>query len=114
VNQSLITEADFVLGGMHIDVDHRRLQLEVKHKSRMAAVKQDVPVSLLHRMRDQLVANHTTVNEKVLKISLAAGKGWQSNPPPKFQTGGFGVNHDCIVDKLLTTQRRNTPFFIEF
>ena len=66
-----ITEAHLMLGRVHIDIDHRRIDFQKQHKGRMTTIKQHVAVGLTHRMGDQLVAHHTTVHIEILQVGLA-------------------------------------------
>ena len=46
-----VAKAHFGFGGMHVDIDQRRINVEKQHKARMAAVVQHILVGLTHRVR---------------------------------------------------------------
>ena len=66
VNCTAISKAHLVFRGVDIDIDLRRIQLEVKHKGGVASMIQHIAISLLYSMGDQPVTNDPSVNKKVL------------------------------------------------
>ena len=48
----VLSKPDFMLAGMHIDVDLVGWQLEVEHESRLALMMQNIAVSLANRMHE--------------------------------------------------------------
>ena len=80
-----VSEAHFVLRRMHVDVDLPRIEIEIQHEHRMAAVEQHVAVRLLHRVRDDLVLHRTAVDEEILMIGLCARKRRHADPTVQVQ-----------------------------
>ena len=66
MHTSTVAKTHLVLGGVHIHVDLCRIELQVEHESRVAAVVQHIAVGLFHRMGDQPVANNASVDKKIL------------------------------------------------
>ena len=62
-------------------------------------MKKHIAVSLLNRMRDQLVADNTAINVKILKVSLAARKSRQAYPTPQSHARRLALNKNRILDK---------------
>ncbi len=52
VDHTAVAETHLVLGGMHIDVHHRRIDVEEQHEGRMPAAEQHIAIGLAHRMGD--------------------------------------------------------------
>ena len=55
-------------------------------------MEQHIPISLLYRMRNQLVPYDSPIDVKVLQICLRAGKGRQTDPAPKSQASTLNVH----------------------
>ena len=66
-------------------------------------MKKHIAVSLLNRMRDQLVANNTTVNVKILQVGLAARKSRQAYPTPQSHARRLALNKNRILNKRRAT-----------
>ena len=73
VHRARVAEAYFGFGGMHIDVDQLRVDVEKQHKRRVTVVMQYVGIGLADGMSDHLVAHAATVDEKILGIARTAG-----------------------------------------
>ena len=71
---------------MHVDVDLARIEFEVQHEHRMAAVEQHVAISLPHRVRDDAILHRAAVDEEVLLIGLRARMRRQPDPAAQSQT----------------------------
>ena len=69
-----------LLGRVHVHIHLGRIQFEVEYKGRMPAMVEHVAIGLLDRMGYQLVANHSSIDEKILQIGLAAGERGQADP----------------------------------
>ena len=82
VDHATVAETHLVLGRVHVDVDHARIDLEEQHEGRVATVEQHVAVGLAHGMGDQLVAHHAAVDIEILQVGLAAREGRQTHPTP--------------------------------
>ena len=67
-----VPETNFMLGRMRVDINQCRVQIEIEDIGRMAAMKQDIAVSLAHSADNHLVANSATIQIKVLQIRLTA------------------------------------------
>ncbi|MCY1426640.1 hypothetical protein D9M71_424630 [compost metagenome] len=52
MNHAPVTEAHFVLGRVHVDVDACRVDFEKQHKGRVPTVEQHVAISLAHGVGD--------------------------------------------------------------
>lgn len=61
--------------GMNVDIHQSRVKGEEQRIHRLPAMKQHILVGLLDSMGHQLVADHATVDIKVLLVSLAAREG---------------------------------------
>ena len=104
-----ITETHLVLGRVHVDVDHRRVQFEEQHKGRVATVEQHIPIGLAHRVGHQLVADHATIDTEILQIGLTAGEGRQTDPAPQAQTAALLIDGDGLLDEGRTEDARHPP-----
>lgn len=103
-----ITEAHFVLGGVHVDVYHRRVDFKEQHKRGVAPVEQHVAIRLAHRMGHQLVAHRTAIHKEILQVRLAAGEGRQTNPPPQAQAIALDFNRQRLLKETRPANRRHT------
>ena len=92
-----VAEAHLVLGGVHVHIHLGRVQFQVQHESRVAAVVEHVAVSLLDGVGDQLVADHPAVDEEILQVCLAAGEGGQAHPAPQPETGPLVLHVDGLL-----------------
>ena len=52
VYRATIPKTHLMLGGMHIDIDLRRIQFQEEHERRVATVIEHIAIRLLHGMRD--------------------------------------------------------------
>ena len=102
-----VAEPDLVLGGVHIDVDLGRVELQVEHKCGVAAVVEHVAVGLLHGVGHQPVADDPAVDKKVLQVRLAAGKGRQAHPAPQPQARQVSFDIQCLLHKRRAAHRGN-------
>ncbi|VFT25795.1 Uncharacterised protein [Pseudomonas aeruginosa] len=100
-----VTEANFVLGRVHVDVHHRRIDFEEQHEGRMPAVVQHVAISLAHRVGDQLVAHHAPVHIEVLQVRLAAREGRQADPTPQVQAVALDLDRQRLLEECLAAHR---------
>src|SRR5690554_3365075 len=99
MHHAAVTEAHLMLGRVHVDIHHRRVQLEKEYEGRVPAVEQHVPVGLAHRMGDQLVTDHPAIDAEILQIRLTAGKGRQPHPAPEPQTAALLVDGHRLLDE---------------
>ena len=76
-------ETNLMFGRMDIDIDQLWRQRQEQHVCGMTAVEQHILVSRTHRVGNQLVLDHTTIDEKVLLIRLTTGVGGPGNPTLK-------------------------------
>ncbi len=77
-----VTESDFMLGGMHVDINACGIKFKKQHKSRVTSMEQHVAVGLPNGVRYQLVPNHPAIYKKVLQIRLASRKSGFGHPTP--------------------------------
>src|SRR5210317_1546424 len=97
MNFSTISKSHFVFSRVHVHVDQGRINLKIEHKGRMTTMVQHVTIGLLNGVGDQLIANDSTIDEKVLKIRLRTRKGRQAHPAAQTKATAFRVNvHDLI------------------
>ncbi|MCY1374641.1 hypothetical protein D9M69_619940 [compost metagenome] len=82
VNHAPFTEAHFVLGRVHVDIDAGRIDFEKQHEGRVPTIEQHVAIGLAHRVGDQFVAHGTAIDEEILQVGLAAVEGRQADPAP--------------------------------
>jgi hypothetical protein len=94
-----VTEAHFVLGRVHVDVDRRRINLEKQREGRVTAVEQHVAIGLTHRVGDQFVAHRAAIHKEVLQIRLAAIERRQSNPAPQMQAIALDLDRQRLLKK---------------
>ena len=94
---------------MHIDVHHRRIDVEEQHEGRMPAVEQHVAIGLAHRMGDQLVAHHAPVDVEVLQVRLTAREGRQSDPTPEPQPVAFDLDGQRLLQEGRPAYRSDAP-----
>src|SRR5680860_1525701 len=78
VYRAAVTEADFMLGRMRVDIDQRRVEVQVQYVGGISAVIQHIGICLTHGMRQYLVAHRATVNVKILQIGLRTGRRGKS------------------------------------
>ncbi|MNE26714.1 hypothetical protein D3C80_1200920 [compost metagenome] len=103
------TEAHFVLGRVHIDVDAGGVDFQKQYKSRVPAVEQHIAIRLAHRVGDQFVAHRTAIDEEILKVGLAAREGRQTDPAPQVQAVALYFNRQGLFEKTRPAYRRHTP-----
>ena len=84
---------------MHVDVDQRRVDLEIEHEGRVAVVVHHVTVGLAHRVRDQAVAHHAPVHEEVLQVGLAARERRLRDPAAQQQPGGLDLERERTLQE---------------
>ena len=70
VNEAGLTEADFGLGGMNVDVDLLRGHLEVEEGDGKGCRWKDVAVGLGDGVEDELVADEALVDEDVDGVAI--------------------------------------------
>jgi len=90
---------------MGVDVDAGRIDLQIEHESRVAAVVQHVLIRLAHGVRQQPVANGAAVDKEILLIRLAARESRLGNPAVQSQTGTGVVHRHQLADERLSQQR---------
>ena len=71
-------------------------------------MEQHIPVSLTNRMGNELVANDTPIDEEVLQIRLASGKGRLRHPAPQPHRASLTFNHHRVLGKISTANRCDT------
>jgi hypothetical protein len=103
-----IAKADFMLGGMHIDVNTARIEFEIQHEHRMSAMKQHVTIGLAYRMTDHFVAHRPAINEEQLLIGLAAIVRGQTHPAPQSQTIARFIHRHTVLHEIVTEQAADT------
>ncbi|MNZ74185.1 hypothetical protein D3C78_926280 [compost metagenome] len=109
VDHAAVAETHLVLGRVHVDVDHRRIDLEKQHEGRMAAVVQHVAIGLAHRVGDQLVAHHAAVDIEVLQVGLAAREGRQADPAPQAQAAALDVDGQRLLEERRAADAGHPP-----
>ena len=107
VHGSAVAKTHLVFGGMYVHIHGRRVQFQIQDKGRVPAVIQHVPVGLLDRVGNQLVANHPTVDKKVLQVRLAAGKRRQAYPAPQPVTRHVGFDIQGLLHKSRAAHGRH-------
>src|SRR5205823_9100160 len=70
-----LAKADLYLGGMHVDVDLTRVDIEPQRVRRLPVVMKHVAIGLAQRMREHAIAHESPVDEYVLRVARAAGIG---------------------------------------
>ena len=80
MDQPALTEAYFLFGWMHVDIDQRRIDIKEEHECRVATVKEYIRIRLPYRVRNQPVADQTTVDMKILLIGLRTRCGRKTDP----------------------------------
>ena len=93
MDRSTVSKAHLMLGGMHINIHIGGLNLEKQNKGGMTAMIQNILIGLAHGMRHHLVANRSTIDKKVLQISLTSRKRRQTHPAPEPNTGADHCPH---------------------
>ena len=96
-----LAKPHLVLGWMDIDIDLRRVDLEMQNEGRMAAVMENILKGLANGMSDQSIPNHPPIHEEILEVGLASGKGRRGNPTTQLQTGSDPVHTQRMVDETL-------------
>ena len=102
-----VSKSHFMLCWVDIHVDQCRIDLEVEHKSGVTTVIQHITIGLLNRVRDQLIANHSTIHKKVLQIRLRPREGGQPDPAAQSQAAAFRVNVHDLIDKRRAANSRH-------
>ncbi len=113
VYAAAIAKTYFVLGRVYVDIDNGRVQLQIQHKRRVAAVKQHIAIGLLDGVYHQSIADHAAVNEKMLHIGLTAGEGGQRHPAPKRQARGLRIYTQGIFQKGRAAYPAEAPLLFE-
>ena len=72
MNNSTISKTNFMLSRVNIDIYILWLDFEKQYKGWVTTMIKNILIGLSHRMGYYLVANTSTIDEKVLKISLAS------------------------------------------
>ena len=104
-----VTEAHLVFGRVHVDVDHRRVNLKEQHKGRVSPVEQHIAISLAHRVGHQLVAYRPAVHKEILQVGLAAGERRQPDPAPQPQAIALDLNRQRLFQEPAATHRCHPP-----
>ncbi|MNZ95691.1 hypothetical protein D3C78_1148560 [compost metagenome] len=99
VHHATVAETHLVLGRVHVDIDHRRIDLEEQHEGRVTAVVQHVAIGLAHRVGDQLVAHHAAVHVEILQVRLAAREGRQADPAPQMQAVALDLDGQRLFEE---------------
>ena len=104
VDTPAIPESDFVLGRMRVGVHPGRIQRQVQHVSRKAAVEKDIPIRVLRRVRQCPVADAAAVDEPVLLVRLAPVVGRQRNPALQREAFALVLDMDGLVGECVAAQ----------
>ncbi len=112
MHEPAVAETHLMLGGMHIDIDQRRLQFQIQHEGRVATMKEYVLVRLLDGVTHQLVADDAAVDVEVLQIRLTARESRQTHPTPQPQPRGLNIDLNRILDKRGTTHQRHATLLL--
>ena len=71
-------------------------------------MKQHIPVRLTNRVGDELVANDASIDEEILQIRLASGKGRLRHPAPQPHGTSLTFYHHRVLGKISTANRCDT------
>lgn len=106
-----ITETDFGLGRMHIDVDTFRWQFKEQHIGRMAFVVQHIAIRLANGVVEQFVAHKAAVDEQVLRIASGTRIRRQTGQAEQSQRAGSFIQGTGRLGKVLAQhfQRPRLP-----
>ena len=80
MNLTTVTETDFQLRGMRVDVDELRIEGEIKNVGRVTAPVENIAISDTHRVHQQPVPHVALVHEPELLVRLPARRGGQTDP----------------------------------
>ena len=109
VDHAPVTEAHFVLGRVHVDVDARRIDFEKQHERRVPAIEQHVAISLTHRVGHQFVAHRTAIDKEILQVGLAAVERRQADPAPQVQAIALDLDRQRLLEETRAANRRHPP-----
>ena len=82
MNLTRIAKAHFQLGGMRVDIHHRRIEGQIQHIRRIAAVIQHIAIAEAYRIHQQPVAHAAPVDEPELLVRLRRARRWASPSQP--------------------------------
>ena len=109
-----IPKADFVLGRMHIDIDLRRIDIQIDDVGGLTAVVQHVGVGLAHRVGESFITNDAAVDVEILHVGAAARKRRQPDPTAQIQILALSFESQRILDKFFATQQGDsTVLFVD-
>ena len=92
---------------MRIDVDRRRIDIEIQEIRRKSPVEQDVLVSEPYRAREQFVAYEPAIQVDELHIRLAARERGQAEPPRETEVLGLVAQFEHVRRELLAADPRD-------
>ena len=75
MGEARFTKAHFVFGGVGVDVDKQRVNLQIEHEDGMTAAIEHVFIGLLDGVGNDFVADDAAVDEKMLAIVVVAFAG---------------------------------------
>ena len=108
VGEAAFAEADFVFGGVGVDVDELGVDIEVEDVDGVAAVVGHVLIGLADGVGDDFVANDAAVDIKVLLVGLGVGAGGQADAAIEVHVGGARVNCDGLFEQFVAKYALDT------
>lgn len=74
MNQTRVSETNFMFLRMHIDINLTRVDFQRQYKRRVPTMKHHILISLTHRVAYQLVLYYSPIHEEILHVGLTAVK----------------------------------------
>ena len=87
-----LAEADFVLGGVHVDVDRGGSDAEMEHERRILRARERVPEPDPDRVAHDIVAHAAPVDEEILTIGTASRRARRGEESAQRQIAGLEGN----------------------
>ncbi len=109
VDAATVSESHLVLARMRVDIDRRRIHLQVEDVRGVTAVIENIAVPRADRMTDDLVPYQATIQKEILQIGLGPRESRQAKPAAQFKTGCRVIDTDRVVDKLPPTDLGDPP-----
>ena len=113
VHLPALTETHFVLAGMRIDIDQRRVDFQKQHIGRVTAMKQHIGIGLAQGVGHQLVAHDAPVDIEKLHVGLTARKRWPRNPAPQAQAVVAEIGEQRLFDKSRAADACDAFFLLD-
>ena len=100
VHFAAVAKADLDLGRVHVDVDPRRIDLDIQRIDRLTVAVQHVLVGTASRMREHLVAHVAAIDVGELVIGAGPGQIRHTNPAGHPDRPGAVVDCNALIEQV--------------